>query len=112
MAFSCQKQHLQLQENFFITYRKVALDRLTPGYWLHHRHPGVLSFYDSFILELCHHLQHVDADLLRIIIQTGTDDTEAVWCQYPTMQFVSLVLLVLLIFLIRYLLHGNLHKQI
>ena len=44
------------------------------------------SFHDSFIPELGQHLQHVDADLLRLIIQTGADDAEAVWCQYPPMQ--------------------------
>ena len=36
---------------------------------------------NTFIPELRQHLQHVDADLLRIIVQTGTDDTEAVWCK-------------------------------
>ena len=63
---------------------------------------------DSFIPELGQHLQHVDADLLRIIIQTGADDAEAVRCQYPAMQLVGLVLLVLLIFLIRNLFHAKL----
>jgi hypothetical protein len=56
--------------------------------------------HNSFIPELSQHLQHVDADLLRIIIQTGADDAKAIWRQYPAMQLVSLVLLVLLIFLI------------
>ena len=70
------------------------------------------SFHNSFIPELGQHLQHVDADLLRIIIQTGADDAEAVRCQYPAMQLVVLVLLVLLIFLIRYLLHDSLQRQI
>ena len=37
-----------------------------------------------------------NTDLLRIIIQTGTDDAEAVRGQYPAMQLVDLVLLVLL----------------
>ena len=69
---------------------------------------GSFSFHDSFIPELRQHLQHMDADLLRIVIQTGADDTEAVWCQYPTMQLVGLVLLVLLIFLIRNLFHAKL----
>ena len=58
------------------------------------------SVYDSFIPELGQHLQHVDAELLWIIVQTGADDTETVRCQYPAMQLVSLVLLVFLIFLI------------
>ena len=49
-----------------------------------------------------------NTDLLRIIIQTGTDDAEAVRGQYPAMQLVDLVLLVLLIFVIRYLLHDDL----
>ena len=40
------------------------------------------------------------SDLLRIVIQTGADDAEAVGRQDPTVQPVSLVLLVLLIFLI------------
>jgi len=66
---------------------------------------GSFSFYDTFIPELCQHLQHVDADLLRIIVQTSAYDAETVRGQYPAMQFVGLVLLVLLIFLIRYLLH-------
>ena len=66
------------------------------------------SFYNSFIPELGQHLQHVLADLLRIIIQTGADDAEAIRRQYPAMQLVGLVLLVLLIFLIRNLLHDDL----
>ena len=33
---------------------------------------------DSFIPELGQHLQHVDADLLWVIIQTSTDDAKAV----------------------------------
>ena len=57
---------------------------------------------ESFIPELRQHLQYMDADLLRIIVQTSADDAEAVRCQYPPMQLVGLVLLVLLIFLIRY----------
>ena len=67
-----------------------------------------MSEYDPFVSELGQHLQHVDADLLRIVIQTGADDAEAVRCQYPAMQLVGLVLLVLLIFLIGYLLHDDL----
>ena len=54
-------------------------------------------FHYSFIPELGQHLQHVDADLLGIIVQTGADDAEAVRCQYPAMQLVGLVLLVFLI---------------
>ena len=69
------------------------------------------SVYDSLIPELCQHLQHVYANLLRIVVQTGADDAEAIRCQYPAMQLVSLVLLVLLIFLVRYLLHGNLRSS-
>ena len=61
---------------------------------------GSFSFYDSFIPELGQHLQHVDADLLRIIIKTGADDTKAIRRQYPSMQLVGLVLLILLIFFI------------
>ena len=64
------------------------------------------------IPELGQHLQHVDTDLLRIVIQTSADDTEAVRCQYPAMQLVGLVLLILLIFLIRYLLHGSLRSSL
>ena len=60
-------------------------------------------FYHTFIPELGQHLQHVDADLLRIIIQPCTDDTETVRRQNAAMQLVGLVLLVLLIFFIRYL---------
>ena len=56
--------------------------------------------YYTFTPELGHHLQHVDADLLRLIVQTGTDDAEAVRCQSPAMQLVGLVLLVLLVLLI------------
>ena len=67
---------------------------------------------DSFIPELGQHLQHVDADLLWVIIQTSTDDAKAVRFQDAAMQLVGLVLLVLLIFLIRYLLHDDLQKQI
>ena len=52
--------------------------------------------HDTLIPELGQHLQHVDTDLLRIIIQTGADDAKAIWRQYPAMQLVSLVLLVLL----------------
>ena len=57
-------------------------------------------FNDTFIPELRHHLQHVNADLPRIIIKPGADYTEAIWRQYPAMQSVGLILLVLLIFLI------------
>ena len=67
---------------------------------------------DAFIPELGQHLQHVDANLLRIIIQTGADDAEAVRCQYPAIQLIGLVLLVLLIFLIRNLLHGLLRSSL
>ena len=66
------------------------------------------SIYKTFTSELGQHLQHVLADLLWIIIQTGADDAEAARCQYPAMQLIGLVLLVLLIFLIGYLLQGNL----
>ena len=62
---------------------------------------------EAFISELRNHLQHVDADLLRIVVQTGADDAEAIRCQYPAMQFVGLVLLVPLIFLVRDLLNGG-----
>ena len=55
------------------------------------------SINDSFTPELGQHLRHVDANLLRIIVQTGTDEAEAIRCQYPAMQLVGLVLLVLLI---------------
>ena len=61
---------------------------------------GSFSFHNSFIPELGQHLQHVDADLLRIIVQTGADNAQPVRCQDPAMQLVGLVLLVLLIFLI------------
>ena len=50
------------------------------------------SVYDSLIPELCQHLQHVYANLLRIVVQTGADDAEAIRCQYPAMQLVSLVI--------------------
>ena len=50
----------------------------------------------TFIPELGQHLQHVNTDLLRIIVQTGADDAEAVWYQNPAMQLIGLVLLVLL----------------
>lgn len=70
------------------------------------------SFHNSFISELGQHLQHVLADLLRIIIQTGTDDTEAVRCQYPAMQLVGLVSLLSFIFFIRYLLHDILMSYV
>ena len=66
------------------------------------------SINNTFIPELRQHLQHVDANLLRIIVQTSADDAEAVRRQDAAMQLVDLVLLILLIFLIRYLPHGNL----
>ena len=66
------------------------------------------SLYDSSIPELRQHLQHVNTNLLRIIIQTGADDAEPIRSQYPAMQLVGLVLLVPLIVFIGYLLHGNL----
>ena len=69
---------------------------------------GSSSFHNSFIPELGQHLQHVDADLLRIIIQTGADDAETVRRQDAAMQLVGLILLILLIFFIRYLLHAKL----
>ena len=70
------------------------------------------SFHNSFIFELGQHLKHVDADLLRIIIQTGADDAEAIRGQDTSMQLVGLVLLVFLIFFIRYLLYLGLLWQI
>ena len=39
--------------------------------------------------ELGQHLQHVDADLLWIIVLTGADDAEAVRRQYPAMQLIG-----------------------
>ncbi len=42
-----------------------------------------------FTSELRPHLQHMDADLLRIVIQTSADDAKAVRCQYPAMKLVS-----------------------
>lgn len=51
---------------------------------------------DSFISELGQHLQYVNTDLLRIMIQTGADNADAVRQQYPAMQLVGLVMLVLL----------------
>ena len=52
----------------------------------HHQPRGtVLLFHDSLIPEFCQHIQHVDADLLRIVVQTGTDEAEAIRCQYPAM---------------------------
>lgn len=50
----------------------------------------------------------VYADLLKIIIKTGADDTKAIRRQYSAMQLVGLVLLVLLIFFIRDLHHFGL----
>ena len=64
---------------------------------------GSLLFHNTFIPELGQHLQHVDADLLRIIIQPCTYDAKAVRCQDATMQPVCLILLVLFVFFIRYL---------
>ena len=43
----------------------------------------------------------MNADLLRIIVQTSADDAEAVRRQDAAMQLIGLVLLVLLIFFIR-----------
>ena len=63
----------------------------------------VLSCADieqPFISELGQHLQHVDADLLWIVVQPRADEAEAVRRQDAAMQLVRLVLLVLLIFLI------------
>lgn len=65
----------------------------------------------AFIPELGQPLQHVLSDLLRIIIQTGADDAEAIRYQDTAMQLVGQVLLILLIFLIGYLLHGNLQSS-
>ena len=89
-----------------------------------HIHPGVVEHggvgvpklmcrepVHTFIPELGQHLQHVDANLFRIIIQTGADDAEAVWRQDAAMQLVCLILLVLLLFLIRYLLHLGLRSS-
>ena len=52
---------------------------------------GSLSFYDSFIPELGEHLQHVNTYLLWVVIQTSTDDAEAIRCQDTAMQLVGLV---------------------
>ncbi|MBQ9327383.1 MAG: hypothetical protein IJ225_02455 [Solobacterium sp.] len=69
----------------------------------------VFSFHDSFISKPGRHLQHVDADLLWIIIQTDAENTWPIRYQYPTIQLVGLVLLVLLIFLVGYRLHNYLN---
>ena len=56
------------------------------GYYTGDRERFLFVFnYDiveTFISELRYHLQHIDSDLLRIVIQTGVDDAEAVRCQY------------------------------
>ena len=62
----------------------------------------------NHLSELRQHLQHVDADLLRVIIQPSADDAKAGRRQDAAMQLVGLILLVLFIFLIRYLLHADL----
>jgi len=54
-------------------------------------------FHDSLTPELGQHLQHVDADLLRIVVQPRTYYSEAVRRQDAAMQFVYLIPLVLLI---------------
>ena len=36
----------------------------------------------------------MDADLLRIIVQTSADEPEPIRCQYPAMQLIGLVLLI------------------
>ena len=41
----------------------------------------VFSLHDSFIPEPGQYLQHKDANLLRHIIQTGTDSAETIRCQ-------------------------------
>ena len=64
--------------------------------------------HDSFIPELGKHLQHMLSDSFRVIIESGTDNSQTVRRQYPAMQLVGLVLLILLIFLIRYLLQAKL----
>ena len=61
---------------------------------------SIALFHDSFISELRQHLQHVDADLFRVIVQPSADDTQSVRCQDAAMQLVGLVLLILLIFFI------------
>ena len=76
--------------------------------WRHVRSTNTDLIYYTFIPELHQHLQHMDSDLFRIIIQTGTDKAEAARCQNPATQHVRLVLLILLIVLIRSLLHGDL----
>ena len=56
--------------------------------------------HKSFTPELRQHLQHVLADLFRIIVKAGADDPESVRRQGSAMQLVGQVLLVLLIFLV------------
>ena len=67
---------------------------------------GSFSFYDTFIPELGQHLQHVNADLLRIIIETSADDTKAVGRQDFALYLVALIPPELIIFFVRYLLHS------
>ncbi|OON84945.1 hypothetical protein BXO88_14860 [Oribacterium sp. C9] len=59
-----------------------------------------ILFISVYQFTLSQHLKHVDADLIRIIIKIGADDTQAIRCQYPAMQPVGLVLLIFLIYLI------------
>ena len=45
---------------------------------------------ETFIPELGQHLKHMDADLLRIIIQAGADNAETIWRQNSAIQLTLL----------------------
>jgi hypothetical protein len=64
--------------------------------------------YNPFAPELRQHLQPMLGDLFGITVNAGADDPEPVRRQNSAVQLVGQVLLILLIFLDRYLLHGNL----
>ena len=49
--------------------------------------------HNSYIIELGQYLQNVEADPLRIIVQSRRDDAEAVWRQDMAIQLVRPVLL-------------------
>ena len=49
--------------------------------------------HNSYIIELGQYLQNVEADPLRIIVQSRRDDAEAVWRQDMAIQLVRPALL-------------------
>ena len=83
-----------------------------------HTAAGEMHVHTSLIFLLCpftdlwQHLQKVLSDFLSIIFIGFDDEAQSFRCQNMTVQFIALVLLEFLIFLIRYLFHSHHHEKL